>query len=390
MLVKAFEVVCAACHDDQIKSKAAVKAGIGFVGIPRMDDRALAGNYSIGEWPEDADQPITPFLHLLLSGEPQLREAMDKLQGADLSNLPKTDLGKLKAAQTLAWGIKSLIFDLGAHGQDELIRRISLSAGRTLTDHEKEGLVAFLSAAESRAAFKVAFPNLQKEVLDYRNNARPAPTQLVPSPELPAPGPVKVSSPDNWVSQGGWYSPDASFTLYYHPRGHGDRFLSSWMNITVNPDQSADPLGAQALFKELSAPKAVGLCAKCHSVDDTPVKQVNWTGSRPNPVEHGFNRFSHSAHLSLLDERGCFTCHSLSETGGKGKEAYASAFESGKRDPSKFQSNFRTIDKANCASCHQAKLVSDDCLLCHNYHIGRLKSVVPHAKIVSVSQSGGN
>jgi cytochrome c553 len=390
MVVKSYETACSSCHDNQIKAKSAAKTGIPFIGIPRMDDRTLTGDNSIGEWPEDADQPLTPFLQLILSSEPQLREALGKLQGVDLSNLPKADSEKLKAAQTLAWGIKSLILDLGSLGQDELIRRINLCSGHTLTDYEQEGIVAFLNADALRSTFRTAFPNLQKEVLDYRKKGKAAPTQLIPSPELPAAGQVKNVSPDVWVSQGGWYSPDGTFTLYYHPRGHRDRFLSSWMDLTVDDSHALDPAISRALFKTLSEPKAVGLCSKCHSIDDKPAKRVNWVGSRPDPLEHEFNRFSHSAHLSLLDARGCFTCHTMKLTGSQTKDTYASAFEPGHQDPSQFQSNFRTIDKAVCANCHQPSLVRDDCLLCHNYHIGRFKPVIPHATIAARPQPIGN
>ena len=385
MVVKPYETACAACHDDQIKSKAAVKPGIAFLGLPRLDDRNLTGEYSIGEWPEDADQPLTPFLRLVLAADPDLRAALDRLQGVDLANLPKTDPAKLKAAQQLAWGIKSLIFDLGLRGQEELIRRINVVAGRNLADPEKEGVVAFLGVDVVRDTFRGAFPNLAKEVLDYRNNHKAAATQLVPSPELAKPGPVKPVSPDNWVSQGGWYSPEGSFAIFYHPRGHHDRFLSSWMNLTVDVGHSTDPARALALFKELTAPKAVGYCAKCHSIDESTVSQVNWLAFRPDPAVHGFNRFSHSAHLSLLDpHEGCLTCHSMTEAPVQGKDSYASAFATGQHDPAQFISNFKTIDKAVCANCHRPTMVRDDCLLCHNYHIGRFNRVMTHTDMSSV------
>ncbi len=78
----------------------------------------------------------------------------------------------------------------------------------------------------------------------------------------------------------------------------------------------------------------------------------------------------------------------MTENGNKTKETYASAFEPGQHDPSVFHSNFRTIDKAACASCHQSGHVRDDCLLCHNYHIGRFKPIVPHANLAAVPQLG--
>jgi hypothetical protein len=388
MIVKPFEATCAKCHEDQIKGKSAVKTGIEFIGLPAMDDRSLKGDYSIGQWPEDADQPLTPFLRLLLAGDPQLRKAMEELRGADLSDLSHAGPDKLKAAQSLAWGIKSLVFDLGLHGQDELIRRISLSLGRKLSDTEEEGVAAFFNAAALRAVFRSAFPNLQKEVLDYRNNGKAAPTQLVPSPELAAPGPVQAAAPDAWASQGGWYTPDGLYALYYRPRGHDDLFLRSWMNLTVDADQTADLADSKELFDHLTAPNAVGLCAKCHSIDDTPAPHVNWIGARSDPMQHGFTHFSHSAHLSLLNEHGCLTCHSMKKSDGQSKDTYASAFAPGQHDPSKFTSNFMTIDKAVCMNCHRPHLVRDDCLLCHNYHIGRFKPIISHANVVAVSKPG--
>jgi hypothetical protein len=385
MLLKPFEIVCASCHDAQIKGN----AGIAFIRIPPMDDRALTGDYAIGQWPQDADQQMPPLMRTILSGDPKLREAMKTLAGSDLSDLSKADSAKLKAAQTLAWGIKSLIFDLETRGQVELITNINLATGGTLNDYEKEGVVALLSADAVRATFSSIFTNLQNEVLDYRNNARAAATLMVSSTASAKPGPVKPLSPDAWVSQGGWYSPDGSFTLFYHPRGHSDRFLSSWMNLTVDADRNADPASSRALFKELSAPTAAGRCGKCHSIDDTPAKHVNWTASRPDPLEHGFNHFSHAAHLSLMDATGCQECHPMNVSDSQSKDSYASAFDDGQHNPAIFHSNFPTINKDVCVRCHKPGLVRDDCLLCHDYHIGRFKPLIPGANVASAFRAGG-
>ena len=76
----------------------------------------------------------------------------------------------------------------------------------------------------------------------------------------------------------------------------------------------------------------------------------------------------------------------MTGTGG----AYASAFAPGQHDPSIFHSNFRMIDKSVCAGCHQPSGVRQDCLLCHDYHIGRFKPSVPRANFASVSQTGAS
>ncbi|MEP6664538.1 MAG: hypothetical protein ABJC04_12835, partial [Verrucomicrobiota bacterium] len=264
MVLKPFETVCASCHEEQIKGKGAVQAGIPFISLPRFDDRALSGNFAIGEWPEDADQPMTAFVKLLLSADPELRGALDKLDGSDLSNLPKGDVEKLKAAQQVAWGIKNLVYDLNTMGQGELIKRVEASAGRPLSNSEREAATALMGADVLRTAFQTSFPKLQNEIADYRAKKNLPETDLVPSPPLPKNKPKNVSA-DVWVDNGGWYSPDGSFTLYYHPSGHSDRFLTFWMNLSVAAEKTTSPSAAKSVFSEIAAPKSAGFCAKCHS-----------------------------------------------------------------------------------------------------------------------------
>jgi hypothetical protein len=382
MLVKSFEQTCAACHGDQIKGKGAVNTGIPFISLPRFDDQSLAGPYAIGEWPEDADQGLSPFLRLLLSADPDLRAALDTLKGADLSSLSKKDPEKLKAAQSLAWGIKGLIYDIQTQGQDGLVDRIGKALGRPLSNRETEGVVSLLGSGVIKTAFAPYFPHLQAEVLAYRQTSQAAKTDLTPSPSLAAPGPGKVVTPDAWVGNGGWYAPDGSFTVFYRPTGHADRFLTTWLNLTVAADGAKTP--AAAVFDALTGPKGVGLCVKCHSIDSQPVKLVNWQATELDSSDHKFNRFLHSAHLSLMDNRGCYTCHSLAES-GSGATTYAAAFEGNQRDPSKFHSNFRPINKDTCAECHKPNFVREDCLLCHNYHIGHFKNIPTHTDLKTLA-----
>ena len=374
MELKPFAAICASCHESQIKGKGSVNPGIAFISIPRLDERVLVDKFSIGQWPEDADQPMTPFLKLLLSSDPELRAALDKLGDTDLSNLPKADVEKIKATQQVAWGIKSLILDLGAMGQEELIKRIETSLNRPLSNRDREGATALLSSEVLRMSFQSSFPKLQEEVADYRAKKEPPETDLMPSPPLPS-GKSKTVSPDSWVENGGWYRPESGFTLSYRPRGHSDRFLISWMNLTVDSDTAAAPSAAKAVFDEIAGPKSSGFCAKCHSVDSAPSNLVNWFGSKPNSDEHKFNRFSHSTHMSLLNDTGCFTCHSMKETGAT--PTYASSFEKGQRDPTQFHSNFQLIKKESCAACHRPQFANDNCLLCHNYHVGHFKAIIP-------------
>lgn len=378
MGLKPFATICAACHDSQIKGKGAVNAGIAFISLPHFDDRVMTGPYAIGQWPEDADQPVTPFMRLLLAADPALKSSLAILGNADLSDLPKNDPAKLMAAQQLAWGIKGLIYDLGRLGQAELSRRVEAALGRPLTEDQREGVVAFLNAEALGSAFNSSFPNLASEMINYRQQHKIAKTDWVPSPSPPPAAAEKSAKPEDWVANGGWYSPDGSFTLYYHPRGHADRFLSVWLDLTLTTAQATDPGEAKAVFDQLSAPKAPGYCAKCHSLDAVPAPMVNWRGAQPDSQVHEFNHFSHRSHLSLIGKAGCYMCHPL-KTGAS--QSYLAAFAPGRGDPSQFRSNFQVINKATCAKCHCRGQVRDDCLLCHNYHVGVFQAVTPNARV---------
>jgi hypothetical protein len=169
--------------------------------------------------------------------------------------------------------------------------------------------------------------------------------------------------------RGGWYRSDLEYSLAYRPTGHADRFLQGWLDLAVSVPE------AQKLLAMLSTPTAPGVCAKCHSIDSVPNPIVHWRTFQPDPIEHRFTRFSHTSHFSLLDDRGCQTCHSLDLEAPA--DRYASSFSGGNRDPSRFHSNFVPIQRQVCASCHTSRFAGEGCLECHNYHIGRFAPTLP-------------
>lgn len=372
MLLRGFDATCGPCHGEQVSGKGAVKAGIPFLSLPRFDDRALSGAYAIGEWPEDADQEMSAFERVLLTSDPEVRAALETLKGADIGNLTKGDSPKLKAAQQVAWALKGLILDLQTKGHGEILARLEKATGRSLTRDQAQAAPGLLEPEMFKAPFGAIFPHLREEVEAYRGKQKAAETRLTPSPPAPTPS-GKTAPPESLVSSGGWYSVDGAFSILYRPTGHADRFLTAWMDVSA-----AAGGAATALFNELSAPKAVGFCGKCHSVDANPTVAVQWHAAQPAPADHSINRFSHSAHLSLLDNRGCQTCHALKDDvkGAPESDGYGPSH----RDPAVFTGNFKTIAKATCAECHKPTFVRDDCLLCHNYHVHRLGLIARNAE----------
>ena len=159
----------------------------------------------------------------------------------------------------------------------------------------------------------------------------------------------------------GWYRKTSDFTLRYRPTGHADAFLRAWLELF---SQGAKNPQAFAAFNGIADAKTPGSCVKCHSIDQVGegVPRVNWSGKSNAREAKGFNRFVHTAHFSLLTEKGCFTCHALNP-----KADFEKNYEG--RDPQQFASNFSPIGRDTCVGCHTQDKVDDNCQSCHNYHV---------------------
>ena len=168
-------------------------------------------------------------------------------------------------------------------------------------------------------------------------------------------------STEDRVAFGGWYRDE--FQLRYRPTDHADRFIKSWIDASAN--QGADVLSD--VFSSISDSGAPGACMKCHSVDVVGQEtKVNWKVRQSDPQQHEFTRFSHEAHFNLLDQQGCQTCHQFDKDSD-----FAIGFEN--NDPHTFSSNFLSISQKTCAQCHQPEKAEENCLTCHNYHVGDFK-----------------
>jgi predicted CXXCH cytochrome family protein len=422
MLVKDFAATCAACHEAQIEGEgSAGPKGVAFLRVPGLDVKSLVQHgRAVGQWPEFADGPVGPFMRLLLANDPVARDNLAALQGVDLENLSPATGAQLDAAASLAWRIKSLFSDLTSGGQAALLAKL----GPEFSARGPRGnLVGQLTGDTLLAAQTAWWPALPAEIANYRKGVLPPlPAPPAPKPQAsapakasppaaassgdddllaasdnpatpkPAPAPpaegddllagpepaapaaasssspqVMASDPESWVSNGGWYRDDNTYTLYYRPGGHADAFLATWLDAAgrgaANP---ATAVAATLVLHELSDSKAPGLCAKCHSIDTTAngAHLVRWHAPRPDPQDHPATKFNHSAHFSLLSDHGCQTCHVLNP-----KADYMSSFAAD-TPPGHFQSNFQSLPKATCSACHQASVAGQSCQLCHNYHTG--------------------
>lgn len=360
MLVRGFEQACAQCHADEIKGAGQVGAkGLAFFRLPAVDVKALeAAGETIGEWPQSGQGDLTPFMRWLLEGDSVAQNALGELGAIQLADLAKATPAQKAAAARLVWSVKGLMADLVTQGQQVLLRRIDEGETRPV---QGSGTGSF-SAEGLEAAQRAWLPNLLAEVAAYRRGEKPAPRAAAATPPPSAPA-MRFDKADARVAGGGWYRSDEAHTVYYRPVGHADDFLAAWLGASARSEEPA----AQAIFAQLSAAGAPGLCMKCHTVDGTGATAVvNWLTSRPEPHRRPFTTFKHEPHFSLMGVQGCSTCHVMDT-----KADYLGSFGSN-RDPGVFHSSFSPLTKDSCVTCHQPTLAGSSCLQCHNYHTGEL------------------
>lgn len=182
---------------------------------------------------------------------------------------------------------------------------------------------------------------------------------------------------------GGWFADLVS--VGYTPSGHADPVAKSWIEfaldaIVMEEDEQQREL-AEAMKEELVDPKeGVGSCAKCHAVTAKKSAKgkeqliVEWKIIWPelNPLVF----YSHKNHIDMLGVNdSCKHCHVMDN-----KAKYKDSFKT--EDPAKFVSNFKGIERNQCVTCHSENQVTQECQLCHLYHLkpGFKKTMMTVAK----------
>jgi nitrate/TMAO reductase-like tetraheme cytochrome c subunit len=286
--------------------------------------------------------------------------------------------------------MKSLLSDLITNGLGEFQDVIHQLDGGVLGSRELTELSGSLPVDVLRAASRDWFGrDFMSDVEAYRQGVSGEPVGADLAATKPQPDAEEVEIEDiedeAWMQVGGWYRSNGDFTIRYRPRGHGDAFMKSWIDITAQ-DAMQSP-AAHAVLEDFSDRKnSPGLCMKCHSIEQVadkkmkPFYRVHWQGDAQQGNKQSFTRFEHSSHLNLIKDKGCMTCHAMNDNADF-KQAY-SGF-----DASKFDSNFLPIKKSTCIQCHQSGRVNESCTTCHKYHIGdfftseaRMKDI--HTKLV--------
>ena len=162
----------------------------------------------------------------------------------------------------------------------------------------------------------------------------------------------------------GWFRNDDLYQISYRPKGHADVFLSTMMEVVGSTKEIENNPAVLPYFNKMTSESSVGSCNDCHTLDRVDQQiEVNWKAQYRDPLIRSFTRFSHGAHLTQSQLKDCVSCHSIEQT-----HLNADTFKH--FDASDSISNFASITKSNCTSCHFEGSADNSCTQCHNYHIG--------------------
>jgi hypothetical protein len=341
-LTASYEQTCAACHDEKIATSAT--RGVPMFVLPTLDVAALRNaGHDIGTWPKaatgDFDGRLPPVMNLLLAADPAAAQALAKFgDGFEFLDVDPDDKDQLAACATLATAIKKLLAELIESRIAAARSRLKAALGREITEHEFRDLFAGLSTDTLEPAARAW--------LGQNENA-----------------PRQASNPLQ-IALGTWFYDEPTMSIRYRPAGHADPVLTGWLTQIAATSAARQKSHAQRALQELAKPTAPGLCASCHSLESTPSGSltIRWFAVDRASAPRPFTKFNHGPHLLLRDLADCTSCHAIDEKADT-SSSYANWL------PSTHASEFKTISKGQCASCHTAKAAGDQCQKCHNYHV---------------------
>jgi hypothetical protein len=363
------------------------RATVAFITLPRLDLKTLSKHDLLpAGWPQDAqkssrdglsDLGLTPFTELLLATDATTAGALQRLHTADvkLSRLTQAGAGELGDVAQVLTALQALLWQLAQNDAGWQHRLQQLSAAVT-DDYPAAALTAQMPAPLRRTPALSWFG----ERLTAAEANQPPTTTDEPADEPADDGgddPTPAGS--DAVRTGSW--DEDRFSLQYHPGGHADDFLKSWLELSLQLSRTELALApfAQTLFDELAdrsagpgEAKGAGRCTKCHSIEQYDGSMlINWQARQPQPEYHDFTRFRHQPHLQLNTAEACTLCHKLQQEqpAEAAKSKFLQSFLSS-NEPAVFTGNFAAMDKTTCDTCHSADSAGQSCVTCHNYHVG--------------------
>ena len=221
MAVAPFEQTCASCHLGQIIGKERVSGpkGIAFLTLPGLDLPTLKKKKaSIGEWPEDSEAELTPFMKVMISRSERGRALIKSVDKLNLQDLSRASDAQIRAVTSLAWEIKRLFYALIMGKASDVLGDFNVGGGAKLS----AALVADLTASMPRdviaSAHQQWLPNLAAEMANRQDAAqtnqqtppKSAPAAVAPKAAVARPEvPVSNTPPANAKPDSGNKAPAA-------------------------------------------------------------------------------------------------------------------------------------------------------------------------------------
>lgn len=376
-----YEAACASCHDEKIA--ASIGRGVAMFTLPIMDVEAIKkAGLEIGPWPKSAtgdfDGRLAVAMKLLLENDKAATDAMNVLgPGFEFQDVDPNNTIQVSACATLAKSIRSMFSDISQRGPVAARDRLMPPLNHSVREPDVAALLAGLSADTFRGAAgwlpqldvgKAAWPAVEKPRILKKKyfGARGTDDMERYQPEIKQ---VSEESSPNYAPTGTWSCDEATLSIRYRPVAHADPVLTAWLELLAGtPHLEQWPI-ATAMFKELTKSTAAGLCATCHSVEQTGSGAfvVNWRAMPNVKSQRGFTKFTHDPHLVLQQLSECTSCHTVDDA-AIAVTAYAD------NDPRHFVGDFKPITKRQCAECHTHTAAGDSCQSCHNYHVETVES----------------
>ena len=313
-----YEVVCAACHDSQIKKKELILIRLPELMQDLIDRKLLVQACNL---PHSQSKKEEEFLSVSTE---QLA-----LVSAFLLNIPEDDL------ETYDQPLQDLILAMA-----------------------EESHVPFADLINQQTPEPMAMSllaGLNPEVLKRAACSWGLNQEYEPPAE---------------AMFGGWYAD--MLEVRYKPSGHADPVAKSWVEfaLAVSSSQENDDktVRAQAMRDQLLSSKdGVGGCIKCHAVtSNKDLKhhfqlKVNWNYGKVS--DSPYVRYKHEDHIDILGTKSsCLNCHTLNT-----EVDYMASFKD--YDPGNWVSNFESIRKETCSQCHSETQINLECQRCHIYHL---------------------
>lgn len=213
------------------------------------------------------------------------------------------------------------------------------------------------------------------DLLPAGENLLEGPSAVNITPEKPNVEPLKT-----WKHMpfGGWMLDDSRVALIYIPQPHADPWLSRWLEWqsirSRTPSQPPAPsidLGASMRLEKQ--------CFQCHNIAmdslvSSPIPNAAWKIQQRSASTKRITRFDHTPHLTITSLRNCEACHVLTPASqAKSRVGSQGWSEQGRTVHHEFQ----TMNKADCARCHERQSAGDQCTQCHHYHVHQFEPANP-------------